>query len=116
MVETGLLRIAAVVAATIVVWYGTESSSKPIETPHNDAVVAAAEGRLVFDNTTIGAAVEVFNRYNVVQLHVADAKLAQQRISGVFEARRPESFVAFIQSVVKVRVSHDGLVTTLTSL
>ena len=116
MVETGLLRIAAVVAATIVVWYGTESSSKPIEPAHSDVVAAAAEGRLVFDDTPIGEAVERFNRYNAIQLHVADARLAQKRISGVFEARRPESFVAFIQSVAKVRVSHDGLVTTLTSL
>jgi len=110
-----LLRVAiAAGVAASVVSYGSESSS--IAEARNGIVVNVTEGRLVFDNATIGDAVDVFNRYNVVQLHVADARLAQKRISGVFEATRPESFVAFIQSVVKVRVSHDGLVTTLTSV
>jgi ferric-dicitrate binding protein FerR (iron transport regulator) len=108
MGRTGLLRIA--IAASFVVSaasYGSEATG---------IVVAVTEGRLVFDNTPIGEAVEVFNRYNAMKLHIADVGLAQKRISGVFEATRPESFVAFIQSVVKVRVSHDGLVTTLSSL
>jgi transmembrane sensor len=77
---------------------------------------APADGRLVFENTPIGEAVKVFNRYNATQLHVADERLARRRISGVFEATRPESFVAFIQTVVKVRVSHDGMETILSSL
>lgn len=115
MGKTAWLRLAAMAAGVVAssVSHGSESSSKVID---DGIVVAVTEGRLVFDNTRIGDAVEVFNRYNAIQLHVADAQLAQQRISGVFEATRPESFVAFLQSVVKVRVSHDGLITTLTSL
>jgi len=123
MGKSALSRVAAVgwlggvIAAGVIaslVSHAAESSSSV--DAGKGTIVAAKDGRLVFDNTRIGDAVEVFNRYNVAKLHVADARLAQKRISGVFEATRPESFVAFLESVVKVRVSHDGLVTTLTSL
>src|SRR4051812_20251073 len=112
----GMVWLGAALAAGIaasVVSYGSDSSPRVVD---DGIVIAVTEGRLVFDNAAIGDAVEVFNRYNVIKLHVADAQLAQKRISGAFEATRPESFVAFIQSVVKVRVSHDGLETTLSSL
>ncbi len=41
--------------------------------------------------------IEEFNRYNVVQLHVASPQLAQRSVSGVFDASEPESFIGFMQ-------------------
>lgn len=69
--------------------------------------LAWSEGRLVFDNATLAAAVTDFNRYNRVQLRVADAALAARSISGVFDASDPESFIAFIQTVTHVSVVRD---------
>jgi transmembrane sensor len=66
--------------------------------------LAWARGRLVFDNATVAFAVEEFNRYNRVQLHVADGTLASRPVSAVFDASDPESFVAFIQTVASVNV------------
>jgi transmembrane sensor len=52
--------------------------------------------------------IEEFNRYNVVQLHVASRELAQRSVSGVFDASEPESFIGFMQSVAPVNVHRAG--------
>jgi transmembrane sensor len=67
--------------------------------------LAWAVGRLVFQNDAISTVIEQFNRYNRVQIIVADESLARRTISGVFDASDPESFIAFIASVTPVRVA-----------
>jgi len=70
--------------------------------------LAWAQGRLMFDNESVSSAIEQFNRYNRVQLHVDDADLASLKLSGVFTASDPESFVAFLQSTVSVHAVREG--------
>jgi transmembrane sensor len=70
--------------------------------------LAWAEGRLVFENDSVGDVVERFNSYNRIQLRVKDDTLAQRTVSGVFDASDPESFVAFIQTVAELRVVRSG--------
>jgi transmembrane sensor len=65
--------------------------------------LAWTEGRLVFENERIADAAREFNRYNRIQINIADASLGMLRVSGVFDAADPESFVAFMQSVAHVR-------------
>lgn len=79
-------------------------SAEPVHAINSDRALAWAEGRLVFENTSVGDAVQQFNRYNRVQLVINDADLARRPISGVFSAADPESFAAFIQSVAHVRI------------
>ena len=67
--------------------------------------LAWADGRLIFENTSVGDAIRQFNRYNRVQIIVNDIDLARRPISGVFSAADPESFAAFIQSVARVRIT-----------
>jgi transmembrane sensor len=69
--------------------------------------LAWAEGRLIFDQRTIAEVVAEFNRYNRVQLSVSDPQLAQRRMSGVFNASDPESFIAFIQTMAPVSIARD---------
>ncbi len=73
-----------------------------------DRELAWVVGRLVFDNESVADVVDEFNRYNVVQLHVASRELAQRSISGVFDASEPESFIGFMQSVAPVNVHRAG--------
>lgn len=71
----------------------------------SDRELAWADGRLIFDNDPVSAVVEVFNRYNRIQLQVTDASLAKRPVSGVFSASDPESFVAFIGAVEPGRIA-----------
>ncbi len=70
----------------------------------SERALAWAAGRLVFENESVANAVAEFNRYNRLQMHVADDVLASRPISAVFDASDPESFIAFIESVASVRV------------
>ena len=78
--------------------------------------LAWAVGRLVFDQEPVADVVEKFNRYNIVQLHVADTQLARRTVSGAFDASAPESFIRFMQSVVPVRVSRTEQDITISSV
>lgn len=70
--------------------------------------LAWAEGRLIFRNDPVEKVVAEFNRYNPVQMSVSDAALAARPISGVFDATKPEAFIAFIQSAASVRIERQG--------
>jgi len=70
--------------------------------------LAWADGRLVFDNATVAEVVEEFNRYNLTQLHIADTALSGRRVTGVFNATEPESFVVFMDASVPVKVIRSG--------
>ncbi len=63
-----------------------------------------ADGRLVFEQDSVAEVVRRFNRFNRVQIHISDAKLAARPVSAVFDAADPESFIVFLESVANVRV------------
>lgn len=82
-------------------------TAEPVREIDSHRALAWADGRLVFDNDTVEHAVREFNHYNRIRLTVSDPRVAHRRISGVFSAADPESFVAFIQSVAAVSVARD---------
>lgn len=82
--------------------------AKAVRAVDTDRELAWVAGRLVFDNESVADVIEEFNRYNVVQLHVASPQLAQRSVSGVFDASEPESFIGFMQSVTPVNVHRAG--------
>ena len=64
------------------------------------AVIASwASGELAFDNQTINEIVHRFNLYNRLQIKVLDPALGTRRLSGVFDADDPQSFVALVEAV-----------------
>jgi transmembrane sensor len=82
----------------------------------SEAEVGWATGQLVFENETIAEIARRFNLYNRMRIQVLDANLAARRISGVFRATDPESFVAFVQSVADAQVTQrDSTLVTLGS-
>jgi transmembrane sensor len=70
----------------------------------SDAAIGWAAGRLAFENETVAEIARRFNLYNRTQIQVLDAGLAGRRISGMFQASDPESFVAFVQAVAGAQV------------
>lgn len=60
--------------------------------------------RLIFNGDTLAAAVRELNRYNRKHLVIADPKLANRRISGMFDANRPDIVVDFLKNIGGLRV------------
>jgi transmembrane sensor len=82
-------------------------SAEAVRAVDSGRALAWADGRLIFEDSSVGDAVAQFNRYNRIQIVVNDADLARRPISGVFSAADPESFAAFLQSVARVRITHS---------
>jgi transmembrane sensor len=70
--------------------------------------LAWADGHLIFEQTPIAAVVRQFNRFNHVQIRVLDPQLAERHVSAVFDASDPEAFVAFLESVARIRVTRPS--------
>jgi len=56
-------------------------------------VISWRQGQVVFDNDTLAAAVAEINRYSATRIELADPRLGELKVSGVFAAGRSESFV-----------------------
>jgi transmembrane sensor len=87
------------------------SSTGKINTVHKvagETEIAWASGQLVFDNESVAEIVRRFNLYNRTQITLLDHGLGARRISGVFRATDPDSFVAFMQSEGGVNVDRPG--------
>jgi transmembrane sensor len=77
----------------------------PVRKVQSEAEVGWASGQLVFENETIAEIARRFNLYNRTQIQVLDAELGAQRISGMFRASDPGSFVAFVRLVTGAKVA-----------
>ncbi|MGJ7545838.1 FecR family protein [Variovorax sp. LT1R16] len=66
------------------------------------------EGKLVFDQTTLGDAAAQFNRYNTRKLVIADPAIAQVRIGGSFDANNMSGFVALLKQGFGLAVQDSG--------
>jgi transmembrane sensor len=70
--------------------------------------IAWATGQLIFNDESVAEITRRFNLYNRTQIVVLDQSLAARRISGMFRATDPESFVAFVQSAGGVDVERPS--------
>ncbi|MFT3906751.1 MAG: FecR domain-containing protein [Steroidobacteraceae bacterium] len=87
----------------------------PIEAVDSRTSVAWADGQLVFNNDTVAQIVAQFNRYNRIQMRVSDPELASRRLSGVFRASDPSSFIAFLETAAGISESRSDTLITLGS-
>ena len=92
-----------------------DGAAEAVKLVDKNSALAWADGRLVFENSSVANVVAQFNRYNLIQLHVADSQLANQLVSGTFDESEPDSFIGFIQTVTAVRVTRQGEDVTLSS-
>jgi transmembrane sensor len=72
-------------------------------------------GRMILDNALLGDVISDLNRYGGVQIVLADPKLAEIRVSGVFHTGRPEDFVKSITAAFPIQVARRDAGTILLS-
>jgi transmembrane sensor len=72
--------------------------------------VAWTQRQLMFEHRALSEVAEEFNRYNKDRIDIDSAELKRQEVTGVFEAKDPASFVAFLSSIpgVEIRRGADG--------
>jgi transmembrane sensor len=71
------------------------------------AFVAWTQRQLIFEHRPLSEVAEEFNRYNKDRIDIDSAELERQEVTGVFDAKDPGSFVAFLASVPGVEI-RDG--------
>jgi transmembrane sensor len=87
----------------------TASEMGALERVKNVAPVTAwTQRRLVFDDRPIGEVADEFNRYNRLQVRIVDPALRREKITGVFDANDPESFLTFLSHIPDVRIDKSN--------
>jgi transmembrane sensor len=69
--------------------------------------VAWLQRQVVFDHDELADAVAEFNRYNELQIHIADSALRAEEVSGIFSAYDTESFLRFLERQPGMRVTRE---------
>lgn len=73
-----------------------------------EAVTAWRSGKVVLRTERLGDAIRRINRYSRVQVEVEDPALADETISGVFEAGDTQGFVGAVQFALPVVADYSG--------
>lgn len=79
-----------------------------VKTVNGSIEMAWTAGELIFDDEPLAEVVRRFNAHNRLQIVITDPALAARRVSGVFRASDPESFVAFIQAAGTPATQRDS--------
>lgn len=89
--------------------FGGSAAPKPI----SQAEVRWVSGMLGLDATPLGEAVASINRYNGMQVRLADERLATLLITGAFRARDPQEFARAVAATFDLEVdrSREGQIT-----
>lgn len=86
----------------------TESEIVHTPAPNPERQLKWRDGLIEFDNTTLAAAVEEFNRYSERTIRIDDPAVAQLPISGVFRTNSQRNFLDALTSVHPVSVEYRG--------
>jgi len=80
------------------------------------ASLAWTRRQLMFEHRPLSEVAEEFNRYNRDRIDIDSAELKRQEVTGVFEAKDPASFVAFLSSIPGVEIREGANGTHIVSL
>ncbi|MFC3580385.1 FecR family protein [Sphingomonas hylomeconis] len=105
---------AAIPAGRRVALHATDPAPARIELVKPAAALAWRDGAISLEGQTIAAAASEFNRYNRLQIEIADPALGRQRVVGYFQLSRPDQFAraAAQMSGAQVRTRPDRIVLT----
>jgi transmembrane sensor len=79
-----------------------------VKAVNSDMALAWARGVLLFNGAPVSEVARQFNRYNRLQIHVTDPRLADRPITGSFNAGDPESFIAFLEVAGSAQTQRKG--------
>lgn len=93
----------------------TARTITPTKQTNLAAATAWTEGLLVFDSAPLSEVVQEFNRHNLKPMEIADQRLLELRISGVFPASGAERLTGFLHERFGVSVQERDEVIRLSS-
>lgn len=96
---------------TMVAGQVLESGQPPtaiIDSGRREALANWRASTITFEDTPLGQAVAEMNRYTKNTIMVADPRLAELRISGVFKTRDADHFAEKMAEVFPIVVDHNG--------
>ena len=73
-----------------------------------DRIIGWREGRIFFEDVSLGEAVDEMNKHSTLQIRVASAALANIRVNGMFKAGEQASFVAALQEYFPITSHKQG--------
>ena len=107
-VNRGYQEQPTVIEAGGALW--AEASSTLLAEKSVDEVQAALgwrQGLLIFDQMDLRNVAKEFNRYNHVQIKIADEEAAKIRIGGSFRAENADAFARLLKEGFGLRVEHE---------
>lgn len=87
--------------------FAIDSPSATLKKVDAEKAVAWKDGRVFFDDTPLFEAVSEMNRYSETQLVVADPRLNEYRINGMFRTGNQTSFAQAIESYFPIDIYRD---------
>lgn len=78
-----------------------------VRTADPDRITSWRRGQVIFDNARLADAVAELNRYSEMKIELADAALADLRLSGAFTTGRPAIFVEAVSTYFPVQVTRS---------
>jgi transmembrane sensor len=78
----------------------------PVRRLEHAGPAASPDGELAFENETIAEVARRFNHRNSIYIDITSPQLGDRRVSGVFRADDPQSFVDFIRATSGAQVAH----------
>lgn len=84
------------------------NGSATVDRPSMEAALAWIHGEVIFDDRPLAEAVAEINRYGGPRLELAEPRLADLRISGVFQTHNATEFASVVAQLEHLRVEHRG--------
>jgi len=103
-----------VVAGHLAELAGSKLTTSLVSAEQAEKRLAWRDGVIVLDQETVGAAVQLFNRYNRLKL-VASDNLARQKLVGRFSANDPRGFAESVATAFDARIQAGPTEIFLTS-
>ena len=102
------VAIALVQDERIEIPFNAPTVQPSVEKVNSTTALAWANGQLVFQNATLGEAVQEFNRRNQIQIEVDDPAVAAWHVCCVFDAADPEAFANLIAKDDAIALVREG--------
>ncbi|MEJ2411289.1 MAG: FecR domain-containing protein [Novosphingobium sp.] len=97
-------ELALTAGETLVIEPQQPLAVKPVDTRQ---AASWKGGLLVFNETPLREAVAEINRYTAKPITIADQKIAEYRVTGVFQSNDPEHFAQAMREVFPIEVTHE---------
>lgn len=70
--------------------------------------LAWRQGGVSLNETTVFEAAREFNRYNLVQIEIANDHIGNQLMTGYFQIDRPDAFSRAVADITGAHISNNG--------